>query len=78
MTAEKLLVIAEAQRAGLIPDDVTPLDVLTVLNQLASGWLSSAEFHDLSETKDPDALAKHRVGAVAMASRLFPSGNNDG
>jgi AcrR family transcriptional regulator len=64
--------IADAQTKGLIPDDIPALDVLLLLTQLAGGWLSSTEYHDLAAPADSKTVAQRRTAAVKIASRLFP------
>jgi AcrR family transcriptional regulator len=68
----KVKTIADAQAAGLIPDDIPALDILMTLRQLASGWPSATELHSQANPADPAVIAERRSAVVTIATRLFP------
>jgi AcrR family transcriptional regulator len=70
----KIRTIADAQSEGLLPADLSALDTLVLITELASNWLGATEFHGLASPQDPDAVAARRAAAVTAAARLFPPG----
>ena len=64
--------IADAQAAGLIPDDIPALDILMMLRQLAGAWPSATELHSQADSADPAVIAERRAAVFTMATRLFP------
>jgi AcrR family transcriptional regulator len=68
----KVKTIADAQAAGLIPDDIPALDILMMLRQLATAWPSATELHSQADPADPAVIAERRSAVVTMATRLFP------
>jgi AcrR family transcriptional regulator len=73
-TELKVGALADAQRAGVLPDDIPPRDMLIILFQLATAWSSAVEHHGDLDAADPEVIAQRRAAAVTAATRLLRSG----
>ena len=72
LIARKLKSIADAQAAGLLPDDIPALDIMMMLAQLASAWATTTELHTQADPTDPAVIAERRTAVVTIAMHLFP------
>jgi hypothetical protein len=73
-TELKVRALADAQAAGLLPDDIPARDMLIMLFQLATAWPSAVEHHGDLDGTDPEVIAERRAAAVTAATRLFGAG----
>ncbi|MFD7734229.1 TetR family transcriptional regulator [Kitasatospora phosalacinea] len=62
-----------AQRAGRLDPSWDPLDVLVLLNQLATAWAGQPEFLPADEESRAAFLAARRAAVVRAVQRLFPA-----
>ena len=71
--ARKIDQLREAQRAGHIDPSWDPVDVLALVNQLATTWAAQTEIGAVAaeQASDPSVTAR-RAAVVAAVERLFP------
>ncbi len=71
--ARKIDQLREAQRAGHIDPSWDPVDVLALVNQLATTWAAQTEIGAVAaeQAADPSVTAR-RAAVVAAVERLFP------
>ncbi|GLW75023.1 TetR family transcriptional regulator [Kitasatospora phosalacinea] len=62
-----------AQQAGHLDPSWDPLDVLVLLNQLATAWAGQSEFLPADEEQRAAFLADRRAAVVRAVQRLFPA-----
>ncbi|MFE1318246.1 TetR family transcriptional regulator [Kitasatospora phosalacinea] len=62
-----------AQRAGRLDPSWDPLDVLVLLNQLATAWAGQSEFLPADEERRAAFLADRRAAVVRAVQQLFPA-----
>ncbi|MFB7948863.1 TetR family transcriptional regulator [Kitasatospora phosalacinea] len=62
-----------AQQAGHLDPSWDPLDVLVLLNQLATAWAGQPEFLPTDEEPRAAFLAARRAAVVRAVQRLFPA-----
>ncbi|MFF4340862.1 TetR family transcriptional regulator [Kitasatospora sp. NPDC001540] len=62
-----------AQQAGHLDPAWDPLDVLVLLNQLATAWVGQSEFLPTDEEQRTAFLAERRAAVVRAVQRLFPA-----
>ncbi|MFI1522939.1 TetR family transcriptional regulator [Kitasatospora cineracea] len=62
-----------AQRAGHLDPSWDPLDVLVLLNQLATSWAGQSELLPADEEQRTAFLAARRATVVTAVQRLFPA-----
>ncbi|MBP2330424.1 AcrR family transcriptional regulator [Kibdelosporangium banguiense] len=68
--AHKVEQVRQAQEAGLINAGWAPLDVLVLVNQIATSWVGQPGF---DAEQDPGVAAARRATVVAAVERLFPA-----
>ncbi|MGV9867534.1 TetR family transcriptional regulator [Rhodococcus koreensis] len=73
-TMRKIDRIRRAQAAGQLDPSWDPLDVLAIVNQLATAWMMQVEMHPFISkyARDPSSSAR-RAAVVAAVERLFPA-----
>ncbi|OXY92838.1 TetR family transcriptional regulator [Streptomyces diastatochromogenes] len=65
--------LRDAQRAGLLDPAWDPVDVLALINQIASTWAGQPEIGAVAEERAADpSTAARRAALVAAVERLFP------
>ncbi|MEU1161083.1 TetR family transcriptional regulator [Streptomyces sp. NPDC005921] len=71
--ARKIEQLREAQRAGQLDPAWDPVDVLALVNQIATTWAAQIEIGAVlaEEAADP-SLAARRAALVTAVERLFP------
>ena len=62
-----------AQRAGHLDPSWDPLDVLVLLDQLATAWAGQSDFLPADAERRAAFLAERRAVVVAAVQRLFPA-----
>ncbi|MEV7394058.1 TetR family transcriptional regulator [Streptomyces sp. NPDC091215] len=71
--ARKIDQLREAQRAGLLDPAWDPVDVLALVNQIATTWAAQTEIGAVAAEQATDpSLAARRAFLVAAVERLFP------
>ncbi|GIG02060.1 TetR family transcriptional regulator [Catellatospora citrea] len=66
--------LREAQKAGQLDPAWDPVDVLALVNQIATAWSNQPELHPIAaeQARDPNAAAR-RAAVVDAVQRLFPA-----
>ncbi|MDX2604434.1 TetR family transcriptional regulator [Streptomyces caniscabiei] len=71
--AGKIDQLREAQRAGRLDPAWDPVDVLALVNQIATTWAAQTEIGAVAAERAADpSLAARRAAVVAAVERLFP------
>ena len=71
--AGKIDQLREAQRAGQLDPAWDPVDVLALVNQIATTWAAQTEIGAVAAEQAADpSLAARRAAVVAAVERLFP------
>ncbi|MEU6224506.1 TetR family transcriptional regulator [Streptomyces sp. NPDC047042] len=71
--ARKIDQLREAQRAGQLDPEWDPVDVLALVNQIATTWAAQTEIGAVAAEQAADpSLAARRAALVAAVERLFP------
>ncbi|WP_425838585.1 TetR family transcriptional regulator [Streptomyces fractus] len=71
--AGKVERLRDAQRAGLIDSSWDPVDVLALINQIATTWAGQPEFGAAAAELAADtSVGARRAALVAAVERLFP------
>ncbi|MDX3452640.1 TetR family transcriptional regulator [Streptomyces sp. ME02-8801-2C] len=71
--ARKIDQLREAQRAGQLAPEWDPVDVLALVNQIATTWAAQTEIGAVAAEQAADpSLAARRAALVAAVERLFP------
>jgi AcrR family transcriptional regulator len=73
-TEVKVRALADAQAAGVLPDDIPARDMLIMLFQLATAWPSAVEHHGDLDGTDAAVIAERRAAAVTAVTRLLRQG----
>ncbi|MDR6910040.1 AcrR family transcriptional regulator [Rhodococcus fascians] len=68
---EKFVMIAEAQRAGLLVDDVDPADIWSMLIALAGTWAQAAIIHTADRSEPETDHDRRRAALAATVRRAF-------
>ncbi|MCX5087862.1 TetR family transcriptional regulator [Streptomyces sp. NBC_00365] len=74
--AHKLDQLRRAQDAGHLDPAWDPIDVIALVNQIATTWLSQIELRsfEVEQARDP-AVSARRAAVVEAVQRLFPRAN---
>ncbi|MEU6200872.1 TetR family transcriptional regulator [Streptomyces sp. NPDC047061] len=71
--ARKIEQLHEAQRAGQLDPTWDPVDVLALVNQIATTWAAQTEIGAVAAEQAADpSLAARRAAVVSAVERLFP------
>lgn len=71
--SRKIDQLREAQRAGQLDQDWDPVDVLALVNQIATTWAAQTEIGAVAAEQAADpSLTARRAALVAAVERLFP------
>ncbi|MCX4759662.1 TetR family transcriptional regulator [Streptomyces griseoruber] len=70
--ARKLDQLRQAQQAGQLDPAWDPVDVLALVNQIATTWAAQTEIGAAAEQAADPSVAARRAAVVAAVERLFP------
>ncbi|MFF7984142.1 TetR family transcriptional regulator [Streptomyces sp. NPDC007901] len=70
--ARKLDQLRQAQQAGQLDPAWDPVDVLALVNQIATTWAAQTEIGAAAEQAADPSIAARRAAVVAAVERLFP------
>ncbi|GGN82446.1 TetR family transcriptional regulator [Streptomyces albiflavescens] len=70
--AGKLDQLRDAQCVGLLDPAWDPVDVLALINQIATTWVGQPEIGAAADQAAPSSVATRRAALVAAVERLFP------
>lgn len=73
--ARKLDQLRDAQRAGLLDPNWDPVDVLALINQIATTWAGQPEIGAAADQAATPSAAARRAALVTAVERLFPRTN---
>lgn len=70
--ARKLDQLRQAQQAGQLDPAWDPVDVLALVNQIATTWAAQTEIGAAADQAADSSVAARRAAVVAAVERLFP------